>query len=381
MDDAQEVVEVGSAIERLNEAIDAVNFLEDEHQAWTKIRAEKNAVLSCRIAVLEWEIFPFELMASLCDACTTSVRAQKLHATAEQTLARLQEEHAAKQRELASAGLWRARLELNAQLTEIRAAVSTAQKAVLVGRKASTAAGTREDKVRRALQRAREGAGSGSPPEEDELAVFQNVVLLREELETASAEEANIISSMQRRKDAAADDVNAAMAALEEMSNSIHENRNSASSLSVELDRDDGTSKSCATLAQGESGGDSAFLYDPRAQVPWQAGTATASASGCGGPLSVLDPEGGQQLAKQASLLSPTAAAMARWNVSKLFQRRAWESASLPSVGTKEFAAAGLVPLKSESTLHLDVVTFEELAVLLGSACVVKGNPCETQHI
>jgi hypothetical protein len=224
----EEIVEVGSAIERLNDAIDAVNVLEDEHQAWANSQSAKNAVLSCRIAVLEKDLpARLDLLAALNDACLASVRTQSQHAESDQMLARLQEEQAAKQRELGSASLWQARVEISAQIAEIRTSLPAAQKAAQSARKASAAASSREEKARRALLRSRPDDRSAFP-EEDEVALFQQLLRLREERAVARAEETDIRASMQRRKDAAADEVSAAMVALDDMSNAIRDNRSNA---------------------------------------------------------------------------------------------------------------------------------------------------------
>ena len=123
-----DVLQVGTAIERLNEAIDTVNRLEDEHQAWTKARAAKHATMLCHLRALESEALSLDLVAALNDASRITSRAHKQMSLTEETLVQLQTDQARKQTELASAGLWQARIDLNAQLTEIKAALAAAQK-------------------------------------------------------------------------------------------------------------------------------------------------------------------------------------------------------------------------------------------------------------
>ena len=135
--DSVEVVE--DAIERLNAAIDAVNVLEDEHQACSARHACIMRELHCHVAVLESELRSGSfatLMAAAVEACISVQKAQQHLESAERALLAEQQQQ-----------------QLNGAQHGSKQRVAAASKAVAAAKKAASTAVSREEKARRTLQR------------------------------------------------------------------------------------------------------------------------------------------------------------------------------------------------------------------------------------
>lgn len=350
-----DVAAVGEAIERLNEAIDAVNRLEDEHLAWTKLRTHKHAVTNCQLNVLETELMCYELLSALNEAARAVSRANKQVANADQELKHLQAEQAQLQTELKANTNSPTRAELSTRLTEVDMAVANAQKAATAAQKTMVGASGREEKSRRQLQKAKDAFGCESPPIDDDLSLFQRALLLREEHETAVAEEAHAAANMERAKEDAAEEVRSAMEALEEMSNSIHANRSAEQTAEQLTEPSD--------------------LQDPSAESAMAgASHRNRELSGCG--CEVEDSEKGSGAKLRAAEVSrgvkpvqPTPSAMI-WNVSRLFQRRAIETA--PTMHSCASKAQDPLPMA------MPPLGFKDLRILMESC---SQSAVEKQHI
>lgn len=91
--DEGDVLHVGSLIEELNEAIDNVNVLEDEHQTLCATHAAAQAALQCQVAVLEAEAPPWRAqVAAAVDASVAATRAKTSVVSAEAAVVRLKAE-------------------------------------------------------------------------------------------------------------------------------------------------------------------------------------------------------------------------------------------------------------------------------------------------
>lgn len=311
-DDGMEenIEEVGPAIERLNEAIDTVNRLEDEHQAWIKLRGDTHAIMKCQIRVLESELPCFDLLKILSEASRAAARALKQQSAAEQNLARLQAKHHELHAQSSVEVMTRA--DLNSNLLDNKLSLSTAQKAVISARKVVMTANAREEKARRSLQKARDAAGDNVMPMEDELQLLQQTLRHMEEHETRVEEESHVGASMQLAKDNAAAEVRDAMQALEEMSNSMHQSRTATSDHST-------TEQPSQPDGQADADPD-ALNFNYGTSMRKHSDAATSS----------VIPQNESARASLGTTQTPAASSAVLWNMTRLFQRRGLESSSPP---------------------------------------------------
>lgn len=279
------VAEVGSLIEALNEAIDAVNVLEDECQADAARHLMTRRALQFQLAALEGEGGgrPWQAQAiTMAESMLVCARARRQLHAAEQAALHAQDEHGQLNDELASEGLWEARMLLTSKLTASRGALTMANKALQTARKAVSTATSREEKARRQFQRAHtleasrhQASGVPSPPFDDELALLERQATLAHELSMAEMAEAAALSEIERRKEVAAARVSDAMLALEVMSNEIHSNRmSSLPAAQGGAEMDGAASLASAADRSGDSGGDSDFVVDDSESSGDEAGAA-----------------------------------------------------------------------------------------------------------
>ena len=255
---------VNGLIEELNMAIDGVNVLEDEAQSCRARHIAAAAALRCSASVLEAESmhWPWSAAAaSAFEAARSMMRAHRHQVTAEKNLAGL----SAEQAELHAAGA-EGRSALTSRLAASRNGLTAATKALTAARKAASAAASRQEKARRALQRAhalesaKPHTGLAMPPLEEELAILERRLSLAADAEAAVAAETIELAEMERRKEEAASRVSDAMLALEEMSNGIHARRSTIAGEAEELAEEGSGPPGHGSSA--ESGGDSDFVVD-----------------------------------------------------------------------------------------------------------------------
>ena len=191
--------EIRTLIEQLNNAIEHVNDVEDAHQACCARHAATLRALTCGMAALEAESKGTKWQAAAiaaAEACEAAAAAQQELAAAEQL-----------------------------QVVE-----ATAAKMVSSARKVASNAASREEKARRILERlhgheSRRWTGapaSWQVPWEEDLAVVSRWLVVRDEVRKARQMETLELGESELLKEAAAAAVNAAMAALEEKSDEIH---------------------------------------------------------------------------------------------------------------------------------------------------------------
>ena len=227
--------EVEQAIETLNAAIDRVNVLEDEHQSAGVQHAAEQRTLACQAQVVE---------ADTSSALRTAVQATFETGRALQSARRplelqqaqirqLQAQAVQLQAELNMSGLWQERMTLSSKLEVTRATMTRATKALNTQRKAVASAQAKDDKARKALQKAHTQLSVGSaaapavplPPLEEELGLLEVRLALSEMLGNAQSTGQAQLAALEHQKEAAAAEVSEAMEALETLSNEIHERR------------------------------------------------------------------------------------------------------------------------------------------------------------
>lgn len=256
--EAEEVQNVGSLIEQLNSAIDNVNILEDEHQSLCMQHAEANSALHCCMGILEVESAGSAWHTAAVNALMAGrsrKRAHKEVEAAERVHAHHVAEHAAAQLELQSTASWERRVALTVRVQGCRSATAAASKLVSTAKKGVASATSKEDKAVRNLHR----FGIGAFPPAEELEVVEEWLALRDELEAARVTQLAELATMERRKEAAAAAVSAAMHALEVKSNEIHANRVQTEAGEMEeQDGDCADSDFAAESAESADGGDGA---------------------------------------------------------------------------------------------------------------------------
>ena len=130
-------------------------------------------------------------------------------------------------------GLWQERMTLSSKLEVTRATMTRATKALNTQRKAVASAQAKDDKARKALQKAHTQLSVGSaaapavplPPLEEELGLLEVRLALSEMLGNAQSTGQAQLAALEHQKEAAAAEVSEAMEALETLSNEIHERR------------------------------------------------------------------------------------------------------------------------------------------------------------
>ena len=148
--------EVQQAIETLNAAIDRVNVLEDELQAAGAQHASEQHALVCQAQVVEVET-PSALRTVVQATFDTGRALQSARRPLEpqQALIRqLQAQAVQLQAELNMSGLWQERMLLSSKLEVTRATMTRAVKGLNTQRKAVVNAQAKDDRARRALQKA-----------------------------------------------------------------------------------------------------------------------------------------------------------------------------------------------------------------------------------
>ena len=275
-DDAEEVLDVGVLIEQLNSAIDHVNELEDEHQACCAKHAATARELRSCMSALEaesagrgWQ----SAAVAAAEAVEAASLARQQLAAAEHAAAQQTVEQSWAQAELAAADGHEAKLALTQRLSQVRTSIAAAATVVSSARKSATACTSREDKARRHLQRVHglqsrpwmlPAGSSPALPVDEELAVALRWLSVRAELRKAAQTEAVDLAELGRRKDEAAARVSAAMVALEEKSNEIHERQQAEGAAQGDGggdDDDDGAGRGSSQHCSSEEG-DSDFVLD-----------------------------------------------------------------------------------------------------------------------
>ena len=341
------IPEVEALIEGLNSAIDNVNVLEDGAQACRARHAAISTALHCQASALAAEGAPYT--AAAFEAGSATMRARRQQVVAEQALAGLQTEQAQLQAESQlPAGSW----ALTSSLSATKQRIAAATKALNAARKASGNAAAREDKARKALQKAHALEVSRLPPMvtfpanlvapttplDEELGILLRRLALSAEADAAAAAESSELAELERQKDEAATAVSDAMLALEEMSNTIHANRMAAAAMAVEADGGDIDTPGVGHGSSAESGGDSDFVCEddddegdtPGGRTPRGARTPKRERQDDGAPFS----SGGGDEAELSNMQLATRTAVAR------LLRKASELVSVTSPTPSQVKAA-----------------------------------------
>ena len=251
--------EIRTLIEQLNNAIEHVNDLEDAHQACCARHAATLRALTCGMAALEAESKGTKWQAAAiaaAEACEAAAAAQQELAAAEQ----------------------------------LQAVDATAAKMVSSARKVASNAASREEKARRILERlhgheSRRWTGapaSWQVPWEEDLAVVSRWLVVRDEVRKARQMEILELGESELLKEAAAAAVNAAMAALEEKSDEIHNQQTAEASERASEGAADvaaevgGKRIRCSSDECGEGGKESAADGEPGSLVK-KAGSSSRS--------------------------------------------------------------------------------------------------------
>eukprot|EP00965_Chrysotila_dentata_P045077 1497623-Pleurochrysis_carterae.AAC.3 len=221
--DESDIAQAGNLIEELNCAIDEVNTLGDEHDRWLRESGAAVRAAQCCASVLLVEIKPrLNLLSALREAQAAVASAQEQLTEAEVVYSDRRSEQETLQSEVNSVGLWEARMQLSARLAVLRSTTSNSGKAVDSAKRAIRSASAREDKARKAVERALVSSGSVAPSD-DELALYDAYQKRRGDLDAMRSDFAEMATEWESRKTAASDKVSGAMAALETLSEEIHQ--------------------------------------------------------------------------------------------------------------------------------------------------------------
>ena len=241
--------EIRTLIERLNNAIEQVNELEDAHQACCARHAATLRALTCGMASLEAESKGTKWQAAAiaaAEACEAAAAAQQQLAAAEQ----------------------------------LQVVDATAAKMVASVRKVASNAASREEKARRNFERLHGhegrrwmGAASSHVPWEEELAVVSRWLVMRDEVRKARQMETLELGESELLKEAAAAAVNEAMVALEEKSDEIHKQQTAEAAVRAS----EGSKRIRGSTDEGGEGGKESAAEGERGSLVKKAGSSSRS--------------------------------------------------------------------------------------------------------